>query len=86
MAEKLYVALLVGSYLLVALGIAFRLLPLWSLLVFVTLPEARQLTRMFRGAVPDNADPRTAALAFKFSLLYLASLLLFLAIPLKLPA
>jgi len=84
-AERLYVSLLAASYLLVAVGIAVRLLPLWSLLVYLTLPEARKLTGMFKGEVPDNADPRTAALAFKFSLLYLASLLLFLAVPLKFP-
>jgi len=84
-AERLYVALLAACYLLVAIGIAFQQLPIWSLLVFLTIPEARQLTKMFKKEVPDNADPRTAALAFKFSLIYLASLLLFLAVPLKLP-
>ena len=84
-AEMLYVALLAASYVLVVLGICIQLLPLWSVVVFLTLPEARQLTSMFKGEVPDNADPRTAALAFKFSLLYLASLLLFIAVPLKLP-
>ena len=84
-AAKLYAALLWGAYLLVVAGIAVQLLPIWSLLVFLTVPEARKLPRMFAGDVPDNADPRTAALGFKFAILYMASLLLFLALPLKLP-
>ena len=84
-AEWVYFALLGTAYLLVLLGVFVQLLPIWSLVVLLTLPEARQLTVMFRGDVPDNADPRTAALAFKFSLLYMGSLMLFLALPVKLP-
>jgi len=84
-AEKLYVALLVLAYASVVLGMLAQLLPIWSLVVFLTAPEASGLARMFKGAIPDNADPRTAALAFKFSLLYMASILLSLAISVKLP-
>ena len=39
------------------------------------------LVNMFKGAVPDNADPRTAALAFQFALLYMGSLLLSIIVP-----
>ena len=84
-AGRLYALLLSSAYALVVLGVVVQLLPLWSLSVLLTLPEARSLPRMFVGEVPDNADPRTAALAFKFSLIYMASLLLFIAVPLKLP-
>ena len=84
-AEKLYVALLAGSYLFVLLGILARLLPIWSLVVFLTAPGALGLVRMFRGPVPDNADPRTAALAFQFALLYMASLIIQIFVAVTLP-
>jgi len=84
-SKRLYVALLGSAYLLVVVGMLLQQLPAWSLLVFLTAPGAARLARMFKGTVPDNADPRTAALAFQFALLYMASLVLFLAVPLKLP-
>jgi hypothetical protein len=40
---------------------------------------------MFKGKIPDDADPRTAALAFQFALMYMASLVLFILVPVKLP-
>jgi 1,4-dihydroxy-2-naphthoate octaprenyltransferase len=84
-AKKVYVALLAAAYLLVAIGILVRLLPLWSLAVFLTAAEARRLVRMFEGEVPDNADPRTAAFAFRFALLFMGSLVLSIFVPLSLP-
>jgi len=84
-AERVYVTLLAGAYALVAAGMLAEQLPIWSILVFLTVPGAVRLSRMFRGQVPDDADPRTAALAFQFSLLYMASLALYILIPLKLP-
>ncbi len=85
-AERVYSVLLWGTYLIVAAGVLSRLLPIWSFLVFLTVPGARRLTRMFRGEIPDNADPRTAGLAFQFALLYMASLVLFILDPVSLPA
>jgi 1,4-dihydroxy-2-naphthoate octaprenyltransferase len=84
-AERVYAGLLWAAYVLVVVGIVGQLLPVWSALVFLTVPGARGLVRMFAGAIPDNADPRTAALAFQFALLLMGSLLLALAVPLKLP-
>ena len=84
-AQRLYVALLAGAYAFVVAGMLAEQLPAWSLLVLLTVPGALRLARMFRGTIPDDADPRTAALAFQFSLLYMASLALFILIPLKLP-
>lgn len=84
-AEKVYAWILVAVYLLVIAGILGRLLPIWSLVVFLTSPEAFRLSRMFRGEVPDNADPRTAALALRFSLLYMGSLVLAILIPVSIP-
>ncbi|HKT21777.1 MAG TPA: prenyltransferase, partial [Nitrososphaerales archaeon] len=85
-SERLYSILLAGSYALVVAGILIRLLPVWSAVVFITLPTARNLVAMFRGDIPDNADPRTAALAFQFAILYMASLVVSIFLPLKLPA
>jgi 1,4-dihydroxy-2-naphthoate octaprenyltransferase len=84
-AQRLYVALLAGAYAFVVVGMLTEQLPAWSLLVFLTVPGALRLARMFRGQIPDDADPRTAALAFQFSLLYMASLVLFIFVPLTLP-
>jgi len=84
-AEKVYAGLLWGAYALVLVGIIGQLLPVWSFLVFLTAPAARGLVKMFAGAVPDNADPRTAALAFQFALLYMGSMVLSIIVPLKLP-
>ncbi len=82
-ASKVYAALLWLTYVLVILGILGRQLPIWSLLVLLTLPGARGLVRMFAGEIPDNADPRTAALAFQFALLFMGSLLVSILLPVK---
>jgi 1,4-dihydroxy-2-naphthoate octaprenyltransferase len=84
-AQRVYLTLLAGAYAFVAAGMLVEQLPVWSFLVFLTVPGALRLARMFRGQVPDDADPRTAALAFRFSLLYMASLVLFILVPVTLP-
>lgn len=85
-AERLYAFLLGLAYVVVAAGVAVQLLPVWSVLVFLTVPGARGLIAMLKGDVPDNADPRTAALALQFSLIYMVSLALAIFFPLVLPA
>ncbi len=82
-AEKVYATLLAAAYAMVVLGVIAQLLPLWSLAVFLTAPEALKLAGMFKGSIPDNADPRTAALALKFSILYMASLAVSYYFPFK---
>ncbi len=77
----LYKALLSVTYLFVPASIVAGLLPLWSLVTLVTVPEAFGLSKMFAGQIPDNADPRTAGLALKFSVLYMASFILQIVIP-----
>lgn len=84
-AEKVYAWTLGAVFLFVVVGVLARLLPVWSLLVFLTLPQALRLSKMFRGQVPDNADPRTAALALQFSLLYMGSLVLAIFVPVRIP-
>ena len=80
-AAWFYGLLLASSYLFIGAEIVARFVSVWSLLVFLTLPGALPLLRMFRGPIPDNADPRTAALALQFSLLYMASLVLAIFLP-----
>ena len=84
-AVKLYVALLWTAYALVLVGMLALLLPVWSFAVFLTVPEARNLLKMFGPSIPDDADPRTAALAFKFALLSMASLLVAGFVPVMFP-
>lgn len=84
-AERLYSLVLACTYALVLAGIVGQLLPVWSAVVLLTAPSARRLVGMFKGDIPDDADPRTAALAFQFALLYMVSLMISLFLPLKLP-
>jgi 1,4-dihydroxy-2-naphthoate octaprenyltransferase len=84
-AAKLYAVLIAAAYLFVGVGVIARGLPLWSLVVLLTIPEARRLVRMFDGPIPDNADPRTAALALQFAILYMASLVAQIFLPLSFP-
>jgi 1,4-dihydroxy-2-naphthoate octaprenyltransferase len=83
-AITLYGALLLITYLCVPVFILAKVLPVWSLITFLTLPGAWGLWKMFVGKVPDNADPRTAAVAFQFALLYMVSFVLQIVLPLHL--
>lgn len=77
----LYKALLLLAYLFFPVSIAAGFVTPWSLIVLLTVPGALGLAKMFAGETPDDADPRTAGLAFRFSLLYMASLILQILIP-----
>jgi 1,4-dihydroxy-2-naphthoate octaprenyltransferase len=80
-AVKVYGALLAATFLFIPAGIVFGLIPVWSFLVFLTIPEAVRLWKMFQGPIPDNADPKTAILALHFALLYMASFIIFILLP-----
>lgn len=73
----LFEALVLLAYaIIVALALA-RLLPLWALIVLLSLPKVRSLFRNLSGEkIPVNADPQTAQLALLFGLLLVAGLLL----------
>ncbi|MDV3277975.1 MAG: prenyltransferase [Nitrososphaerales archaeon] len=81
----IYQSLLLIAYLFVPVFIVAGLLSPWSLLVLLTSPEALRLWKMFQGQIPDNADPRTASLAFKYALAYMASFILQILIPIHIP-
>ncbi len=84
-AVNAYGTLLGLSFLFIPIGIIAGLIPIWSLLVFLTVPEAHRLWKTFQGPIPDNADPKTAMLGLHFALLYMASFILFLLLPIHLP-
>jgi 1,4-dihydroxy-2-naphthoate octaprenyltransferase len=71
-----YAAEILGAYVATALLILLRVLPLYSLLVLLTLPQAVGLVRRFRSSIPENADPLTAQLAQNFGVLYILGFLL----------
>jgi 1,4-dihydroxy-2-naphthoate octaprenyltransferase len=79
-AVTLYGALLLITYICVPAFVLAGVLPIWSLLAFLTLPSAWGLWKMFGGKVPDNADPRTAAVALQFALLYMFGYVLQIAV------
>ncbi|MDG7013392.1 MAG: prenyltransferase [Nitrososphaerota archaeon] len=80
-ASRAYGWLLGIAYAYVLAEVLSGFVSAWSLLVLATLPGALPLWRMFRGPVPDNADPKTAALALQFSVLYMVSLVLSVFLP-----
>ena len=83
-AVTLYGVLLLITYLCVPAFIFAKVLPVWSLITLLTLPGAWGLWKMFAGRVPDNADPRTAGVAFQFAVLYMVSFVLQILVPLHL--
>ncbi len=80
-AARAYGVLLGLAYAFVMAEALSGFVSAWSLLVLVTLPGAIPLWKMFRGPIPDRADPKTAALALQFSVLYMASLVLSILLP-----
>jgi len=81
-AVKLYDALLVVTYAFIPALIVVRVLPIWCLITLLTVPNAVGLSGMFRGSIPDDADPRTAGVALRFSILYMVAFLLQIYLPL----
>ena len=75
-AVKLYGCLLLLSYLFIPALIAVGVLPILCIITFVTVPNAYGLWKMLRHATPVDADPRTAGVAFRFSILYMSAFIL----------
>lgn len=83
-ALGLFMALMVVIYLVTVLAIVAGALPIWSLIVFVSAPQALQELRDLREAeeIPADADPRTAQLSTRFGILLVLSLILNAILPL----
>ncbi|NQT50979.1 1,4-dihydroxy-2-naphthoate octaprenyltransferase [bacterium] len=81
-AQRMYYALVVGAYVGVAAMVAGRVLPAWTLLVFVSAPIAIRNLRVVHASQPGHpesiatADVQTAQLHLLFNVLYALSLFL----------
>ncbi len=81
-AKAEYTTLLIGAYVCVALMLSAKITPLWSVLVFVTVPIAIQNIRAVKDSKPGNAetlasiDVRTAQLHLAFSVAFIIALIL----------
>jgi len=83
-ALRLYMLIIGAIYLLSGLGVGLGAIPLWGLLIFLSLPAAFKLVRAFERAseIPPDADPRTAQLSMQYGLLLIVALLLQKSLPL----
>ena len=83
-ALRLYAAIIIAVYGLSLLAVLVGALPIWSLLVLLSIPKAWQLTRTLQSApeIPPDADPRTAQLATAYGLWLTVGLLLAHFVPL----
>jgi 1,4-dihydroxy-2-naphthoate octaprenyltransferase len=82
---RLYVAIIIVVYGLSFLGVLAGALPVWGLLVLLSISKAWQLTRTLQSApeIPPDADPQTAQLATIYGLWLTVGLLLAHFVPLQ---
>ncbi len=73
---QFFTGLIALAYLCMAALVACRIVSLWGLLVFLSLPKAVALIRQFKREIPDAADAQAAQLDTIFGLLLLVALLL----------
>jgi 1,4-dihydroxy-2-naphthoate octaprenyltransferase len=75
---QLYIALVVGIYLLTIVETLTGALPFWSLLTFLSLPLIIKLIQRFlqEPDIPPDADPQTAQTGMVYGILLIVSLLL----------
>ncbi len=78
----LYAGLILAAYLYILVIVLAGILSPWGLLVFLSLPKAIGLLKMFMKKIPDAADAITAQLDTIFGLLLIAALILNRTVPL----
>lgn len=78
----LYASLILVAYLSVLGMVLLGILSPWGLLVFLSLPKALHLLRIFMKRIPEAADAITAQLDTLFGLLLIASLIMSRTVPL----
>jgi 1,4-dihydroxy-2-naphthoate polyprenyltransferase len=81
---KLFRILVVILYICTGTLIAFKILPVWSVLVILSLPKTISLIKHLQSAeeIPADADPLTAQAGTIFGILFVISLILGNLIPL----
>ncbi len=80
---ELYRWTIISVYLLVPILVAMRILTPFSILTFLTLPQALSLIKLFKTHVPEAADPLTAQLTLKFGIMLIIGEILGILIPLR---
>jgi len=78
----LYAGLIAAAYLYVAGMVLLGILSPWGLLVFLSVPKAIDLLKIFTRRIPEAADAITAQLDTLFGVLLIAALILHKAVPL----
>lgn len=71
-----YAGEIFSAYVLLIVLAAVKVVPVTSLLAFLTLPQAYNLFRTFKSKIPEAADPMTATLVQSFGLFYIIGLLI----------
>lgn len=79
---QVYATLILAAYLCTLLLVLTGILSPWGLLVFLSLPKAIHLLRMFTEKIPEAADAITAQLNTLFGCLLIAGLILNKTVPL----
>jgi len=72
----LFAGLIVLAYAYVLGMIVLGVMSLWGLLIFLSLPQAVSLLRIFREKIPDMADALTAQFYTAFGILLILAILL----------
>jgi 1,4-dihydroxy-2-naphthoate octaprenyltransferase len=78
----LYAGLIVAAYLYTGGMVLLGILSPWGLLVFLSLPQAIRLLKMFTWKIPEAADALTARLDTVFGIFLIVALILNQAVPL----
>jgi 1,4-dihydroxy-2-naphthoate octaprenyltransferase len=75
---RLYRILIAALYIICGFFIAIKLLPVWSILVILSLPKTIGLIKHLQSSdeIPANADPVTAQTGTIFGILFAGSLIL----------
>jgi 1,4-dihydroxy-2-naphthoate octaprenyltransferase len=81
----LYIGMVGTIYVLTAIEIAIGIIPVWGIVIFVSLVPLVRLINSFRAApeIPADADPRTAKVEVLFTILFLAAFVMQLIVPIN---
>jgi len=71
-----YFGEIILAYVSLALLALLNMVPITSLVAYLTLPQAYKLYKTFKTKVPETADPMTAALVQNFGILYVVGILI----------
>ncbi|MCC6004004.1 MAG: UbiA family prenyltransferase [Thermofilum sp.] len=71
-----YAGEIFSAYISLAILALMGVVPVSSLLAFMTFPQAYKLLRVFKAKIPEAADPMTAALVRSFGALYTVGMLM----------